>query len=125
MPLYEYQCDRCDQRFEAIRKFSDPPVEKCPSCGGTVRKLFSSPAIQFKGSGFYITDYAKKDESATKESDKAGEKAEKAEGGESKDAAATKDTSDKGKSSSGSESSPSSSSSTPAASSSPTKDSKS
>lgn len=111
MPLYEYQCDRCDQRFEAIRKFADPPVEKCPSCGGTVRKLFSSPAIQFKGSGFYITDYPKKEQPASS----------KSEGGESKDAAATKDTSDKGKSSSGSESS-SSSSSTAAPSSSPTKD---
>jgi len=62
MPLYEYQCDACGREFELIRKFSDPPLEKCPHCGGTVRKLFSSPAIQFKGSGFYITDYAKKDQ---------------------------------------------------------------
>jgi putative FmdB family regulatory protein len=62
MPLYEYQCDACGRRFELIRKFSDPPLEECPHCGGTVRKLFSSPAIQFKGSGFYITDYAKKDQ---------------------------------------------------------------
>jgi putative FmdB family regulatory protein len=61
MPLYEYHCDACGRQFELIRKFSDPPLEKCPHCGGTVRKLFSSPAIQFKGSGFYITDYAKKD----------------------------------------------------------------
>lgn len=59
MPLYEYQCDVCG-RFERIVKFSDPPLEACPTCGGTVQKLFSSPAIQFKGSGFYITDYAKK-----------------------------------------------------------------
>ena len=64
MPLYEYQCDACGREFELIRKFSDPPLEKCPHCGGTVRKLFSSPAIQFKGSGFYITDYAKKDQAA-------------------------------------------------------------
>ena len=62
MPLYEYQCDACGREFELIRKFSDPPLEKCPHCGGTVHKLFSSPAIQFKGSGFYITDYAKKDQ---------------------------------------------------------------
>src|SRR6202795_2706857 len=62
MPLYEYQCDACGRQFELIRKFSDPPLDKCPHCGGTVRKLFSSPAIQFKGSGFYITDYAKKDQ---------------------------------------------------------------
>jgi putative FmdB family regulatory protein len=60
MPLYEYQCDACEERFERIQKFSDPPVEICPSCGGTVKKLLSSPAIQFKGSGWYITDYAKK-----------------------------------------------------------------
>ena len=65
MPLYEYQCDACGREFELIRKFSDPPLEKCPHCGGTVRKLFSSPAIQFKGSGFYITDYAKKDQSGS------------------------------------------------------------
>ena len=62
MPLYEYHCDACGRQFELIRKFSDPPLEKCPHCGSTVRKLFSSPAIQFKGSGFYITDYAKKDQ---------------------------------------------------------------
>ena len=60
MPLYEYQCDACSHRFERIQKFSDPPVDTCPSCGGKVRKLLSSPAIQFKGSGWYITDYAKK-----------------------------------------------------------------
>jgi putative FmdB family regulatory protein len=60
MPLYEYECDACSGRFERIQKFSDPPVEKCPTCGGKVRKLLSSPAIQFKGSGWYITDYAKK-----------------------------------------------------------------
>lgn len=61
MPLYEYECD-AGHRFELIRKFSDPPLEKCPTCGAPVHKLFSSPAIQFKGSGFYITDYAKKDQ---------------------------------------------------------------
>jgi putative FmdB family regulatory protein len=61
MPLYEYQCEACGTRFEKIRKFSDPPIDVCPTCGkGPVRKLPSSPAIQFKGSGFYITDYAKK-----------------------------------------------------------------
>ena len=59
MPLYEYQCDVCG-RFERIVKFSDPPLEACPTCAGKVQKLFSSPAIQFKGSGFYITDYPKK-----------------------------------------------------------------
>jgi len=63
MPLYEYQCDACGQRFERIQKFSDPPIESCPSCKGAVRKLLSSPAIQFKGSGWYITDYARKSSS--------------------------------------------------------------
>ena len=64
MPLYEYQCESCTKRFERIQKFSDPPVDVCPHCGqGPVRKLLSSPAIQFKGSGFYITDYAKKSSS--------------------------------------------------------------
>lgn len=60
MPLYEYQCESCAHRFERIQKFSDPPLETCPACGGAVRKLLSSPAIQFKGSGWYITDYARK-----------------------------------------------------------------
>jgi putative FmdB family regulatory protein len=60
MPLYEYQCEPCGHRFEKIRKFSDPPFNTCPVCGGPVQKLVSSPAIQFKGTGWYITDYAKK-----------------------------------------------------------------
>ena len=61
MPLYEYECEACGSRFEKIQKFSDPPADVCAKCGkGPVRKLFSSPAIQFKGSGFYITDYARK-----------------------------------------------------------------
>jgi putative FmdB family regulatory protein len=59
VPLYEYECGSCGLRFERIRKFSDPPLTTCPDCGGTVSKLISSPAIQFKGSGWYITDYAK------------------------------------------------------------------
>jgi len=64
MPLYEYQCESCNNRFERIQKFSDPPIETCPVCGkGPVKKLLSSPAIQFKGSGWYITDYAKKSSS--------------------------------------------------------------
>jgi putative FmdB family regulatory protein len=64
MPLYEYECEACHKRFEKIQKFSDPAIEECPNCGkGPVRKLLSSPAIQFKGSGFYITDYAKKSSS--------------------------------------------------------------
>src|ERR1700680_82310 len=72
MPLYEYQCEACGREFELIRKFSDPPLEACPHCGGKVRKLFSSPAIQFKGSGFYITDYAKKDSTTGSSSSDSG-----------------------------------------------------
>ncbi len=60
MPLYEYHCEPCGHRFEQIRRFSDPPLSACPKCGGAVRKLLSSPAIQFKGTGWYVTDYAKK-----------------------------------------------------------------
>ena len=60
MPLYEYQCEHCAHRCEQLRKFSDPPLTTCPECGGPVRKLPSAPAIQFKGTGWYITDYARK-----------------------------------------------------------------
>ena len=59
MPLYEYQCPN-DGRFEVIRKFSDPPLTACPTCGAEIQKLASAPAIQFKGTGWYITDYARK-----------------------------------------------------------------
>jgi putative FmdB family regulatory protein len=62
MPLYEYRCESCDHQFEVIQKFSDAPIAICPKCAaGPVVKLFSSPAFQFKGSGWYITDYARKD----------------------------------------------------------------
>lgn len=61
MPLYEYQCDACAYRFEQIQRFSDPLVTTCPKCEGSVQKLVSSPAIQFKGTGWYVTDYARKD----------------------------------------------------------------
>ena len=60
MPLYEYECNACGDRFERIQLFSDPLEKKCPACGGSVRKLLSAPAIQFKGTGWYVTDYAKK-----------------------------------------------------------------
>ena len=69
MPLYEYQCDNCGHRFEVIQKYSDAPIEVCPKCGGPVKKLLSSPAIQFKGTGFYITDYGKSGSSTTKSSE--------------------------------------------------------
>ena len=60
MPLYEYQCQKCGHRFERIQRFSDPLVKKCPECGGKVEQMISAPAVQFKGSGWYVTDYAKK-----------------------------------------------------------------
>ncbi|HET9407410.1 MAG TPA: zinc ribbon domain-containing protein [Candidatus Sulfotelmatobacter sp.] len=67
MPLYEYQCKKCGHRFEKIQKFSDPTVKKCPECGGAVEQVLSAPAVQFKGSGWYVTDYAKKSGSASSE----------------------------------------------------------
>jgi putative FmdB family regulatory protein len=78
MPLYEYQCDSCGHRFEVIQKFSDPPPEACPRCHGTVRKLVSSPAFQFKGSGWYVTDYARKSDAAQGDGKGAGESKEAA-----------------------------------------------
>jgi len=59
MPLYEYRCLSCEHVFDAIQKFSDPPLTDCPECGKNVEKCVSTPALQFKGSGFYITDYTK------------------------------------------------------------------
>jgi putative FmdB family regulatory protein len=96
MPLYEYQCDSCQNRFEKIQKsYNDPPLETCPKCGkGPVRKLISSPAIQFKGTGWYITDYAKKSSAdggqtgsntaGGSEKSEKSDKAEKSDKGESK-----------------------------------------
>jgi putative FmdB family regulatory protein len=81
MPLYEYECAACGQRFEIIQRFSDPPPDACARCGkGPVTRLLSSPAIQFKGSGFYINDYAQKgkSDSGTTPAGKT-EKADKAE----------------------------------------------
>jgi putative FmdB family regulatory protein len=65
LPLYEYECPK-DGTFERIQKFSDPPLEACPTCGGPIEKLASAPAIQFKGTGWYITDYARKGDGAGK-----------------------------------------------------------
>jgi putative FmdB family regulatory protein len=109
MPLYEYECEQCSHRFELIRKFSDPPLETCPKCGGHVRKLFSSPAIQFKGSGWYITDYAKK--SSTEPGQAAAGKggAEKGESGGQSDAKSDSGKADSGKADSSNKSDASSS----------------
>jgi putative FmdB family regulatory protein len=87
MPLYEFQCESCEHRFEKIQKYTDPVPEVCPACGaGGVRKLASSPAIQFKGTGWYITDYAKK--SGT-DAGKSG--SGKSEGGEKSDSSSSGD----------------------------------
>ena len=69
MPLYEYQCTKCGERTEILQKVSDPPSAHCPKCGGDMKKLLSSPAIQFKGSGFYKTDYASKKDSGGSKSE--------------------------------------------------------
>jgi putative FmdB family regulatory protein len=60
MPNYEYLCTKCGHRFEQIRKFSDKQLRKCPECGGVIEQVISAPAVQFKGSGWYVTDYPKK-----------------------------------------------------------------
>jgi len=59
MPIYEYECEKCGHRFEKIQKFSDAPLETCPKCGCALHKMQSAPAFQFKGTGWYVTDYAK------------------------------------------------------------------
>ena len=94
MPLYEYECHQCKRRFELVQKFSDPPAETCRSCGGAVSRLICAPAFQFKGTGWYVTDYARKssgkeDSSSgagdVKEGKKSKEGKEGKEGKESKD----------------------------------------
>lgn len=104
MPLYEYECGACG-RFELIRKFSDPPLDVCPTCGGAVRKLLSSPAIQFKGTGWYITDYSDKGKAARSDNGKSGkdtggEKAAGKPAGESTSAGSSSSSSDSASSSS-------------------------
>ncbi len=86
MPLYEYECTKCGERIEVIRSFSDPPLTVCPNCGGALTKLLSSPAFQFKGSGFYLTDYGKSGSSQAGEKEKrsAGKSEEAKDRGESK-----------------------------------------
>jgi putative FmdB family regulatory protein len=127
MPLYEYECEACGQRFEVIQKYSDAPVETCTKCGsGPIRKLMSSPAIQFKGSGFYINDYAQKGRSGEKSGggDSSGNSTSKSEDKKT-DSSSSGDSakSDTGSSTPSSTSStPSTPSSTPSSSSSSSKD---
>jgi putative FmdB family regulatory protein len=63
VPIYEYVCKKCHHRFEKIQKFSDAKIKKCPECGGPVEQAIHAPAVQFKGTGWYVTDYAKKSDS--------------------------------------------------------------
>jgi putative FmdB family regulatory protein len=77
VPLYEYQCKKCKHKFEKIQKFSDQPVRKCPECGSPVEKIMHAPAVQFKGSGWYVTDYGGKQTSDTPKSDGESEKSDK------------------------------------------------
>lgn len=60
MPIYEYECESCHERFEVMQKFSDKPLKKCAKCGGgPIAKVLSAPALHFKGTGWYVTDYAR------------------------------------------------------------------
>ncbi len=77
MPLYEYQCKKCKHRFEKIQKFSDKMLTKCPECGGPIEQMVSAPAVQFKGSGWYVTDYAKKGSSSASSSSSENESSAK------------------------------------------------
>jgi putative FmdB family regulatory protein len=88
VPLYEYQCKKCKHKFEKIQKFSDPPVRKCPECGSPVEKVMHAPNVQFKGTGWYVTDYGGKSDKADKS--KAEGSSDKA-GSEKKDSAAKED----------------------------------
>ena len=96
MPLYEYECAK-DGVFEQIRKFSDPPLSACPTCGGPIEKLLSAPAIQFKGTGWYITDYARK--SSGGEGGKGGAKESSKDSGSSSSPSETKSSTSETKSS--------------------------
>ena len=74
MPLYEYECKKCHHRFERIQKFSDRHLKKCPDCGGQVEQMISAPAVQFKGTGWYVTDYPKK---SSRDSSRNGDSSDK------------------------------------------------
>jgi len=98
MPLYEYECLKCGRRTEVLQRFDQAPLAACPECGGEVKKLVSSPAFQFKGSGFYATDYVKKSGSDSSPESKSESKSEgKADEGGKADKADKADKSDKPK----------------------------
>jgi putative FmdB family regulatory protein len=97
VPLYEYQCTKCHRRTEKIEKVDGPHLKKCPHCGGKVEALFSAPAIQFKGSGWYVTDYAGK-KSGSPESGSTGKSDSKDASDSDKDGAAKESSSKEGSS---------------------------
>ena len=105
MPLYEYECPK-DGTFEQMRKFSDPPLTACPTCGGPIEKLLSAPAIQFKGTGWYVTDYARKGagKSAGKDGDAGKDSGPSKDATSGKDSGSGKDTTSSKESSAGKES---------------------
>jgi putative FmdB family regulatory protein len=105
MPLYEYQCKKNGHRFERIQKFSDPHVKKCPECGSPVEQVISAPAVQFKGAGWYVTDYAKKSSTGTSASGNGDSATSKEEKKDKKSDAAKAESSSKSDSGSKSESS--------------------
>jgi putative FmdB family regulatory protein len=111
MPLYEYECEQCGATFEVIQKFSDHSVTVCRTCGGNVRRLLSAPAIQFKGTGWYITDYARKGKGSS-DSEKSEAANTSAGSTTSTDASPAPSTDTKSTSESSSTASPSASSST-------------
>jgi putative FmdB family regulatory protein len=124
MPLYEYRCKACGHRFEKIQTFSAPDEKECPVCQGEVERLISAPAVQFKGSGFYSTDYPSKSSSAPKS--EGGSKDGSSNSSDSAKGDAASSSGDGGsKSGSGSSSDTSSSSSAPAASPAPSPSNKS
>jgi len=86
MPLYEYECDSCGDRTEVLQRVGAPPIGACETCGGEMRRLLSAPAIQFKGTGWYVTDYARKGSSSAGESrdSKEGSSSKSKESGETK-----------------------------------------
>ncbi len=88
MPIYEYECRKCGHRFEVIQKIVDAPLKKCEKCKGKVERLISSPAIQFKGTGWYVTDYAKKgSEQESSKSEKSADSANSADSADSESSA--------------------------------------
>ena len=95
MPLYEYECKKCGHRFEKIQKFSDRMVKKCPECGGQVEQMISAPAVQFKGSGWYVTDYAKKSSSPGSSGDSSSKESKEKKDDKPKSDTGSKDSSSK------------------------------